>query len=150
MFSHPPLPPGGPVARFGSPRSFDAFGFCDGSLKRHVGACGSLLLDTNGALVAESSRTLQGLFMDSNQVEFQGLLDTLSAAALLNIKSLWIGVDCFELVFHMLKNSLRYTKDLTLLAELISRFEHVCIQAIARKHNKQADALARKGIINIR
>lgn len=150
MFKQPPLPPGGPTISFGADRSFNAFGFCDGSVKRYVGSCASVILGPNGETLSESSRTLTGVVIDSNEVEFQGLLDVLSAAVLLKIGALWVGVDCFEVISHTLKASSRYSRYLEALGSLVAQFDFLSIQAISRRHNKRADELARIGIRNIR
>lgn len=150
MFTHPPVPPGGPTARFGQNIPFEAFGFCDGSVKRRTGSCGSVLLGVNGETLAQSSRVLTGAVLDSNEVEFQGLLDVLSAASLLKLRSLWVGIDCFEVIAHTLKASSRYAQYLDALNGLVREFEGLTLQAISRTHNKRADALARIGIRNVR
>ncbi len=150
MFTTPRLPPGGPVARFGLSRAFEAFGFCDGSVKRLTGACGSVLLDMSGAQLHESWRTLDRSVFDSNEAEFEALLDTVSVAANLGIPSLWVGTDSFQVIEHALKGSTRYRLATERLRELGSRFEYLEVQAIDRSRNKKANALARCGIRNIR
>jgi ribonuclease HI len=149
MFSTPDVPPGGSVIRFGSKTQFAAFGFCDGSVKKRVGAFGFRLLDTDGAVVGEGWDRVPELTADSNCAEFQGLLATLAEARRLGVKSLWVGTDSFQLIEHATKQSVRYDRYLAALLHSVAHFDYVEVQAIERKRNKEADALARKGIIDV-
>lgn len=150
MFAIPAIPAGGPIARFGSVASFEAFGFCDGSVKLRVGACGYLLLDAHGDSLTQGWQRIQQPTLDTNCAEFQALLFTLEEARRREIRSLWVGMDSFEVIEHILKNSARYAPYLGVLKEHESHFDYLEVQAIERSRNKKADALARQGIAHLR
>jgi ribonuclease HI len=150
VFAIPGIPAGGPVARFGARASFEAFGFCDGSVKLRVGACGYLLLDAQGHSITQGWQRIQQRTPDSNWAEFQALLFTLDEARRRKIRSLWVGTDSFQVIEHARKNSARYASYLEVLKEHESHFDYLEVQSIERSRNKEADALARHGIAHLR
>jgi hypothetical protein len=70
VFAIPRIPAGGPIVRFGSVASFEAFGICDGSVKLRVGACGYLLLDTQGQPLSQGWQRIKQPTLDTNCAEF--------------------------------------------------------------------------------
>lgn len=150
MFNQPTMPPGGATVQFGTPAAFQCFGFCDGTVKRGIGACAFALLSFEGLVQATGWVTLNEPTSDSTHVEFEGLVRLLSEAASAGIRRLWVGTDSFQVLEHVRHGAGRYQPALQALHRLVAQFDYLQIQAIARKHNKLADALARKGIAHIR
>lgn len=150
MFSIPAVARGGSTLQVGTAQPFDAFGFCDGTVKRATGAFGLVLFDAQGRESAAEWRQLDEQTVDSTTAEFAGLLELVSTALAQGVKSLWVGLDSFQVIEHAIKRSVRYEAFLTPLLQMLDRFDHVQLQAIARTENKRADALARKGIAHLR
>lgn len=150
MFQPPQLPPGGSLFSSGTALPFDGFAFCDGTVKRGNGAYAYVLLDIQGQETRTEWQAMDEPTWDSTTAEFEGLLCTLKEAAYAGVKRLWVGTDSYQLIEHALKRSDRYGRFIRALDQLMPRFEHLCIQAIERSRNKQADALARKGIAHLR
>lgn len=150
MFQLPHVPAGGPVARFGDCAAFEAFGFCDGSVKRRIGGCGFVLLDRDGECLLEGSAPVAAVTADSNCAEFEGLLHILEQGRARGLKHLWVGTDSFQLIEHIQKGSPRYGTYLDRLAPLCKHFATLQVQSIERSQNKRADALAREAIAHVR
>lgn len=149
-FKTPSLPPGGTSLFFGSKQIFDAFVFSDGTVKKGFGAFGYQVLNPAGSLMTEGFSRMTYGTRDSTTAEFEGLIAALTAAHTSGARAVWVGIDSFEAILHTAKESDRYKTLLDRLHEVLKNLEFVCVQAIARKDNKWADHLARKGIAHIR
>lgn len=150
MFQPPKLPPGGLTFQVGTALPFDGFAFCDGTVKKGNGAFAYVLLNAEGEESRTGWQVMDEPTCDSTTAEFAGLLSALKEAAYAGVRRLWVGTDSFQLIEHSLKRSERYARFIQALDQLAPRFEYLCVQAIERTRNKQADALARRGIAHLR
>ncbi len=150
MYQHPPLPPGGSVFQHGIASSFDAFAFCDGTVKKGRGAFGFVLLDDHGVEASTGWSPLTESTNDSTTAEFFGLVETLRQAVQTGVKRLWVGTDSYQVVEHLNKRSSRYQRFIELVEQLVRSFDFLELQAIERSCNKRADALARQGVAFVR
>ena len=150
MFVAPSCPPGGTELRFGNSGDYDAFLFSDGTVKRGVAGGGYSLLNTRGVEVRADVIRLAERTLDSTKAELMALLAALQACAQTGVRRLWVGTDSYQLLEHAAKSSSRYADCWHRLAALLGQFEAVTLQAIERRRNKRADALARQSIAHIR
>lgn len=150
MFLPPSLPAGGSVFEWGADTAFEAFAFCDGTVKRGVGAFGHVQLDAIGLERGHRTGLITFKTFDSTLVEFEGLLDALRNAVDARVSALWVGTDSFQVIEHILKRSLRYDSQIAQLDVLRLKFRRLKVQAISRTKNKRADALARSSLAYLR
>ena len=66
------------------------------------------------------------------------------------LRRLWVGTDSFQPIEHALKRSAGYRPYLGSLDRARERFEHLYVQAIARRHNARADRVAPQGVAHLR
>ena len=150
MFHRPALPPGGSVYACGTPGEFDGYAMTDGTVKRGWAACAYVLLDRQGREMAARWSRLAAPTRDSTEAEFAALAMALDAAHAHGLRRLWVGTDSFQLIEHALKRSAGYRPYVGSLDQARERFEHLYVQAIARRHNARADGLARQGVAHLR
>jgi ribonuclease HI len=88
--------------------------------------------------------------VDSTTAEFFGLLEALKEAVCSGVRRLWVGTDSYQLIEHLNKRTPRYARFAQAIEAYLPLFDSLKLQAIERTRNKQADALARKGIAHVR
>lgn len=74
MYQPPRLPPGGTVVRIGSEASFEAYAFCDGTVKKRHAAYAYVLLDAEGKERVTCWQSLDEPTRDSTTAEFAGVV----------------------------------------------------------------------------